>query len=344
MTPDLDAPATDRKTDDSPRGVRRVVVHAASRLHFGLFAWGGAGRQFGGVGVMVRQPGLSLCAEQASAAMFEGPLASRIAEFCGRWADYRGLARPPALRWRVSEAPPEHVGLGTGTQLGLAVAAALFRLCGERTTTPQELALSVGRGLRSAIGAYGFSLGGLIVEPGKLAGEDLSPLGRRTSIPDAWRFVLVRPAIACGLHGPAERQAFAALPPVPIDVTQRLVDLATLRLAPAAERGDFTEFSSATYHYGILAGGCFTPVQGGPFNGAILASLVERIRALGVIGVGQSSWGPTLFAVLPDEANARQFARDLVAQTEVPLDITITAADNAGARIEVRGSEPANSP
>ena len=62
----------------------------------------------------------------------------------------------------------------------------------------REAAASVGRGARSAIGAYGFIFGGFILEPGKLEDEALSPLELRAAIPDDWRFVLVCPRTAVG--------------------------------------------------------------------------------------------------------------------------------------------------
>ena len=68
--------------------------------------------------------------------------------------------------------------------------------------SPQELALSVGRGLRSAVGTYGFVFGGLIVEQGKLPDEPISPLDCRIDLPEAWRFVLVRPLGLTGIAGP----------------------------------------------------------------------------------------------------------------------------------------------
>ena len=53
--------------------------------------------------------------------------------------------------------------------------------------TPAELAQSVGRGLRSAVGTYGFVHGGMIAERGKLPGEVISPLDARVVLPEDWR-------------------------------------------------------------------------------------------------------------------------------------------------------------
>src|SRR6266851_3133678 len=58
---------------------------------------------------------------------------------------------PSGVRITIDEASPEHAGFGSGTQLGLAVAAALARLHGARVAT-SDLAKAIGRGARSEIG------------------------------------------------------------------------------------------------------------------------------------------------------------------------------------------------
>src|SRR5262249_25557204 len=109
-----------------------IRVSAASRLHFGLFTVGHAGtwagvdglpsvpaRAFGGVGLMARDPGVTVAVRAAPAWSAEGPLAERALAFARRCS-----AIPCHIV--VERAAPEHAGLGTGTQLGLAVARAVL--------------------------------------------------------------------------------------------------------------------------------------------------------------------------------------------------------------------------
>jgi beta-ribofuranosylaminobenzene 5'-phosphate synthase len=315
---------------------RLVHVTAPSRLHFGLWSLGKTlGRQFGGVGAMIERPGLRLTIHPALELETAVPHAPRATAFARRWAEFHGIA---ALRCciKINEAPPEHVGLGTGTQLGLAVAAGLSALHGLPSQTPQELAISVGRGQRSAVGTYGFVHGGLIVEQGKLPGEPISPLDCRIDLPQAWRFVLIRHVAATGLAGDDEATAMASLPAVPPAVTNELIADARDRLVPAAAMGDFQTFAASLYRYGRLSGECFAARQGGPYNGPILTALVEQVRALGYPGVGQSSWGPTLFVVAPSQVAAQQLADRLRTNNQADkLKITITPPCNCGARVEV---------
>jgi predicted sugar kinase len=149
--------------------------------------------------------------------------------------------------------------------------------------------------------------------------------------------VLVQPAVASGLSGAAEQQAFDNLPPVPPEVTRQLSDEIRLHTVPAAARGDFEQFSESVYRYGRLAGQCFAAIQGGPYNGPHLEQLVDVIRSLGIRGVGQSSWGPTLFALLPDPAAAERFQRCLIERLPPPLPkMIISPLNRHGAQITVQ--------
>lgn len=323
----------------SPSPDRCVEVIAPCRLHFGLLSFGQpSGRQFGGAGVMVDQPAVHLRVSAADKFQTTGLMADRARRFASRWAEHVGLPGEPACRIEILSMAPAHAGLGSGTQLALSVAAGLNAWCGRPRPTPEELALSVGRGQRSAVGTYGFAAGGLIVEGGKLPDEPIAPLECRLPLPEAWRFVLVQPPAAAGLSGSAEQTAFDRLPPVPQQVTRDLQDEIHLQMLPAVREADFARFSDSVYRYGRLAGLCFAAVQGGPYNGPRLSSIVDRIRALGVTGVGQSSWGPTLFALLPGQQEAREFAANLTEQLnreEVPL--IVTRPNNRGAEIIVSG-------
>jgi beta-RFAP synthase len=284
---------------------------------------------------MVEQPGLAISIRESSRFSAVGPLADRAIGFAERWAAFHRRELPTCDVAMLS-VPPQHAGLGTGTQLGLSVAAGLSALVGLPSQSPAELALSVGRGLRSAVGTYGFVQGGLIVEQGKLPGEPISPLDCRIDLPAPWRFVLVRPQGLAGLAGDDEAAAMAGLPAIPATMTEQLIAEVRDRLVPAAATGDFPSFAASLFRYGRQSGQCFAARQGGPYNGLVLTRLVEQIRELGAEGVGQSSWGPTLFVVQPNQTDAETLVQRLrsVSAGE-SLDIVIAPPANRGARIEV---------
>ena len=190
-------------------------VTAPSRLHFGLFHVPVSGehregdRAFGGLGLMIDRPGVVVTARRAETWQFEGPLASRAQAFAMRFLQTLPEESRRPFQVLVERCPKEHTGLGVGTQLGLAVAKALAVGIGLPKSSSVELATRIGRGERSAIGVHGFDNGGLLVEMGKTAGVDISPLVEKIELPGSWRVVLFTVPSPAEWHGSRERHAFA---------------------------------------------------------------------------------------------------------------------------------------
>lgn len=294
-----------------------IRVTTPARLHFGLFVpepeptpWFASDgealpvRRFGGVGLMVRDPALVLRAEPASGWSATGPLAERALRFAERVAEALNHAGPP-LALTIEQAMPAHAGLGSGTQLGLAVAKAVSLAWG-RDATVADLARWSGRGLRSGIGVHGFARGGFLIDGGKATPDGPSLLLGRYDFPDEWAILLIRPPGHERMHGPAEVDAFARLPATS-DVAG-LSRLVLLGLLPALLERDLATFGAALHEFNRKAGEAFAPVQGGPYASPQIAGLVAELRAMGLHGVGQSSWGPTVFAVAERDRVARLVA------------------------------------
>jgi beta-RFAP synthase len=166
----------------------------------------------------------------------------------------------------------------------------------------------------------------------------LSPLIARIELPAEWRFLLLIPRTATGLFGHEEREAFARIPPVPLSVTEALSREVLMNLLPAAVEGDFAEFSRSLYRYGRIAGECFASQQHGAFLDRRTAELVDAIHALGGEGVGQSSWGPTLFVAVSDEGSSHNLAARLSsAQVLSDYQTLVARPNNTGARVERSG-------
>ncbi len=316
-----------------------ITVRTPSRLHFGLFALPSSAldadtsaRQFGGVGLMVEQPGVDLAVSSSDAWSAEGPASERALAFAQRYAAAVGSER--RFRIRVRSCSPEHAGLGTGTQLGLAVAAALARLLVQPDDVAQ-LAPRVQRGLRSALGLHGFAQGGFLIEGGKRDGASLSPLLCRQPFPDEWRVLLILPSDVKGTHGAQEKQAFAKLRELPADParTDALCRLALLGMLPAMIERDLDSFGEAVHEFNRLVGERFMPWQHGVYAHPRVESLVAWMRGAGVRGVGQSSWGPAVFAVVAaDQAEAvrASLLRAGMCRAE---EVIVTAAANGGAQV-----------
>jgi beta-RFAP synthase len=284
-----------------------VVIETAARLHFGVLDLRGSlGRWFGGVGAAAPGPTLRVLARPAHELRVDGQDAKRAMEFAERFQRHYSLNA--AVHVSVERALPRHKGLGSGTQLALAVGRAIAEVSGI-TTTPEELARAVGRTKRSAVGTWTFAGGGLVVEGGRRReGDGVSPLLARVPLPAPWRCVVAVPDTPCGVSDTAETDAFARLPLVDDGDVQRVAHLVLMGLLPAAAEGDINAFGSALTAIQTITGGWFAPIQGGTFGSSVSADLVRRMTAWGAVGVGQSSWGPTVYGVVEGQSAASRLA------------------------------------
>ena len=285
-----------------------VFVEAPARLHFGVLDLAGRlGRHFGGLGAAIPCPSLLLEASPSARLSASGPDSGRALEFARMFLSFHHL--PDTVRLVIHRAIPSHAGLGSGTQLGLAVARALAELPGIQAST-LELAAAVARGKRSAIGTWAFALGGFIVEGGRRVGSgDIAPLLARYEVPRSWRCVVAVPQGSRGLSGEAEISAFDRLPPPPDRDVERVSHLVLMQLLPALVEADLPSFGDALSAVQRITGAWFAEQQGGIFAPGPTQQLVTDMAEWGAVGVGQSSWGPAAYGLVPSDEAASALAQ-----------------------------------
>jgi beta-ribofuranosylaminobenzene 5'-phosphate synthase len=128
-------------------------------------------------------------------------------------------------------------------------------------------------------------------------------------IPAAWRAVIAIPESAPGLSGAAESEAFRQLPPPDEREVERVAHLVLMQLLPALAEADLTAFGAALTEVQQITGGWFAPAQGGAFASGLTRDLVQRMGEFGAAGVGQSSWGPTVYGLVPHPDAGRDLAQ-----------------------------------
>ena len=277
-----------------------VFVEAAARLHFGVLDLRGSlGRWFGGVGAAAPGPSLLVSASPGPVLQVQGESADRAAAFARCFLTHHAIKGGAHIH--VHRALPAHAGLGSGTQLALAVARALADLHGV-AAEPEALAGATGRADRSAIGTWTFAAGGLVVEGGRRRGEPgqaarVAPLIARVPFPPAWRCVVAVPRGSPAISGHAEDAAFDALPAPPEHEVERQSHVVLMSLLPALRDGDLATFGTALNEIQSTTGRWFASVQGGTFAPGAEA-LVRRMAESGAAGVGQSSWGPAVYGIV----------------------------------------------
>jgi beta-RFAP synthase len=288
-------------------GSRTVLVEAPARLHFGMLDLRGTlGRRFGGIGAAIPTPSLLLEASAHDTLETTGPSSERALDFARRFMTYHRLTG--GARLQVHRAIPSHAGLGSGTQLALAVARALAELY-ELPTDALSLARAVGRARRSGVGTWVFARGGFVLEGGRhVQGSAPAPLLVRYPLPAEWRYVVAVPPARPGVSGEAEAAAFARLPPPPERSTMRVSHLVLVALLPAIVERDLQTFGRALTEIQCINGRWFSPAQGGPFAPGPSAELVRLMGDWGAAGVGQSSWGPAVYGIVSGDDAAHALA------------------------------------
>jgi beta-ribofuranosylaminobenzene 5'-phosphate synthase len=282
----------------------QVTVRATARLHLGfLDLHGGLGRRFGSLGMALDGPEMRVSVRQASHRIVKGREAARAEQCLARLETTLGLPGEHALE--VEEAIPAHAGLGSGTQLALAVGAAVRRLHGLPIDPGADAAL-LGRGARSGVGIALFQSGGFVVDGGRGLGGGLPPLIARLPVPEGWMVLLIRDCSRRGLFGPNEHAAFASLAEMPETQADRLCRLAVMQVLPALAESDLARFGDAISEIQRLVGGYFASAQGGWCASPVVGAVLDRLAGEGAAAVGQTSWGPTGFAFAGSEDEAER--------------------------------------
>jgi beta-RFAP synthase len=321
----------------SPDHEYSVSVFAPARLHMGFIDLGGSlGRRFGGIGIGVNEIAARLSIAAAAELSAAGPGAKRALDVARAFAANKGLDCRVAIR--IHQAIPEHVGLGSGTQLALAVGMGLARFHGFASNV-REIARDIERGARSGIGIATFEQGGLIVDGGRGANTVTPPVIARMEMPADWRFILAFDRRGQGLHGKQEVAAFETLPPFPVQETARLCHLLLLRGLPALAEGDMQGFGSVIAELQNAVGDHFAPAQGGRFTSPQVGAAMNWLTEQGAAGAGQTSWGPTGFCLVESPARAVELF-DAVRLRWSELDFLVASPRNRGAEILPEAARP----
>ncbi|MBY0298437.1 MAG: GHMP kinase [Methylobacterium sp.] len=316
----------------TPQGT--VRVRAPARLHFGfLDLHGGLGRRFGSIGLALDAPGIDLTVAPADRLTVAGEAAETEGGRVRAYAEAaaRQLGVPAAGAFALREVIPAHAGFGSGTQLALSVAAGLAHLHGA-PFSPEAFAAVLDRGNRSGVGLAAFVTGGLIVDGGRDAGGAPPPVVSRLAYPEAWRVVLLLDPGATGVHGAEERHAFQTLPRFPAGEAAEICRIVLMQVLPAAAAGAAEPFGQGVTEIQRRIGDYFAPHQGGRFASPAVAAALAEVEALGVAGFGQSSWGPTGFALAGTPPEAEALAARL-RKNHPALTVVVARGRNHGATV-----------
>jgi len=317
-----------------------VRIEFSGRLHIGLIdLHGGLGRKFGSIGVALKEPSLVLEATPTDELRVEGLEQERTKDFAQRFfqryaPEHQHLSGRGAYL-RVLKAIPPHVGFGSGTQLALAIGIALTRLY-DLDITFADLAKTMGRGRRSGIGIAAFQYGGFIVDGGSIENshceKTVPPVIFRYPFPADWLFVVATPQVGAGLSNEAELTAFRELPTPSPEAADHICRILVMKMLPSLIERQIKPFGEAMTMIDQLVGDTLSDVQGGRYASIASERLVTYMLEQGAYGVGQSSWGPTVYGLVKGKEQAQSLAEAVCGFVEGKWKSTVfyTAARNEG--------------
>ncbi|MDH5638586.1 MAG: hypothetical protein OEZ04_08850 [Nitrospinota bacterium] len=300
-----------------------IIVSAPARLHLGLVKTS-AEPGFIAAGLSLASPRLEMVVTLRRGVGSRHP-AERVAS-----SVLRSLGLKESVSIELPTPLPSHQGFGSGTRMALAAAAGALKLVGKRMDILRMTRLS-GRGGRSAMGAVLFAKGGLAA--------DVEGSIVHTAAPGNWRVVLISPTIngtdLQGLHGSEEEGKIHSIPPCSARVKNRVEDEAVAGLIGGAASGDFGSFEGAVAALQSSAARQFGALQGGMASTENGRAILRRMRREGVKACGQSSWGPTLFAITSTADQAKELSNWLRNMPGVE-EVRIARIDNRGRRFTGR--------
>jgi beta-ribofuranosylaminobenzene 5'-phosphate synthase len=321
-----------------------TTVSVGARLHFGFQNLSLAhSRLYGGVGVALAEPRLELTAERGEGVDCDDDGARPYVERVVEHLDV------PGATVRIDDRFPRHAGLGSGTQLALSSLVAVAGAY-DRAVDPRASAPALDRAGRSGIGVATFERGGFVVDGGHATelftaappatGEwTVPPVVARHELPADWRFVVAVPDVDPAPSGEAEdRSMRSAVERADPGIAEDLARLVTQELLPAAATGDRNAFGAAVARMGQLNGAWYADEQGGVYRPPA-GRVVEALSSVpAVAGAGQSSWGPSVYALTgaddADEVTAA--ARTALDEAGPGGRVVVSRPRNEGALVDER--------
>ena len=314
----------------------RVTIRTGARLHFGFYSLLPIRRMWGGVGLAVDGVGYEIIVEEGGDGVeVEGCQAPRIHRFA-REALERLRVRL-GVRIEARRCIPEHRGLGSTTQAKLAVYTGIARIAGIDVDV-YRLAELAGRGSVSGVGVAAFAHGGFVIDSGRRVGGGggvPKPMVR-LDFPEEWGVIYVTPLSGWRVREEGEQVYQGS---IPAEEHCEILDTVFNWLAPAVVEKDFDSFTAALEKLDEHMGRYFSRVQGGRFCCREAEVAAKALRDSGALGVGQSSWGPTVYGFTATVEEARAVLNEALKRLEdmgVRLEAYgVIRARNRGAEVRV---------
>ncbi|MFX1480978.1 MAG: beta-ribofuranosylaminobenzene 5'-phosphate synthase family protein, partial [Promethearchaeota archaeon] len=209
---------------------------------------------------------------------------------------------------------PSHVGLGSKTQLSLAIITAITKLKNISHLSTKQLTRLVERGGTSGVGWKGFETGGFILDGGhdfglgkeketflpSSASASINPALTlsRQNIPDNWRFVLVIPNVKKGAYGDEEVRVFQNYAPIPQDEVNEVSHQIIMKIIPGILKNDLNCFGEGLKRIQNIG---FKKIEI-ELQHDIVKNLLTFFEEFGLKAYGMSSFGPSVIGIVESDS------------------------------------------
>ena len=322
-----------------------IEIKSPARLHFGqLDLNGDIGRIYGGSGVGIKEPYCKMKFKKSDKIIVKGKKSQEIKKTLEKLIDVligkSLLNNNMGVIVEVENILPFHSGLGSGTQIGLTLAEGINNLYNLGLDKFKIAELVDRKHSRSAIGFGAFYYGGFITDGGRITKEKendnyLPPILFQEKIPVDWCFIIILPSLDKEkIAGEKEIKTFKKLEKMDIDICAKNSHHLLLGMLPALKEKDIKKFST---HLNIIednAADYFSEIQSGRYTSKYSQEILTFLEEHGVLGRGQSSWGPSLYALIENKERAKKIKEKILTKfTKIINKIYITSAENGGAKI-----------
>tara|TARA_B100001013_G_C24615005_1_gene444802 strand:- start:469 stop:1413 length:945 start_codon:yes stop_codon:yes gene_type:complete len=307
-----------------------ININAPARLHFGFLDLGGNTQNaLGAIGVAINKFNTIVNIKKNHELAITGNVSNKALNFVKIFCKKNKIKSNYLIN--IEKTIPEHIGLGSGTQLALSIGTAISKLNNLSLST-SEIGKILDRGKRSKIGIKSFSNGGFLIDLG--IKNKFFPNFKQLKFPNEWKILLIQNNNK-GLYGAKEQQAFKMLQK---SNKISLHHLALMQIYPALLKRNFKDFSKSITKIQNSMGKYFCSMQGGKYSNNIISKIINFIKKEKILGYGQTSWGPTGFAFLPNPQKAKKIKHKLEKKFSNcnDLQFIICSGKNIGATIKIK--------
>ncbi|CAB3287475.1 Beta-ribofuranosylaminobenzene 5'-phosphate synthase [Methanocaldococcus lauensis] len=332
-----------------------ITIQTPSRIHMGLIDLNGSiGRVDGGIGLALEEPNIKIKGKECDEIIieFDRKLFKKFnCEYIKNIEDriynisnkVLKTINEEGIYLKILSLFPSHSGLGSGTQISLAVGKLITKMYG-KDLNAYELAKITGRGGTSGIGIGAFEYGGFLIDGGHSFGkgkdkEEFKPSSASKGVKPApiifrhdfdWEVVLIIPK-GEHIYGKKEVDIFKKYCPVPLNEVEKICHLVLMKMMPAVVEKNLEDFGDVVNKLQYLG---FKKIEVN-LQSDIVKDLIFELHKEKDNNVysGLSSFGPTVYA-LGDKKLIVEKANEIFDKYGICGDIIITKANNNGYRIQ----------